>query len=541
LTGALLVAAFAVALPAGIRRAGEVRDLQVTVPLPEPHEIAPARGAPLARAVVGPPELIPRLERAGAPNRDDPGLWLRTWQVTYGRRWERQVTLPVLAGPFDPEGPPWPCAVAVRFSPRFFDGEEGSGRDVEAALERMVRAQFPFSVLGLRFAAVSHARIHLRPEPPGLHVTGHVVLADGAQGATELSFSANIALGERGGDLTAKVAALDLRWSGATRRDPLVELASIFVDVDAAARRVLGERIQGALGLLRLPRDPIAVFPDRPRDRFLLRLCDAPSSGPTGMTLRLRIAATLADPRLDPSVPGPPHLEARPELGPPPVPAPTFEAAVSAAGVEQALYLLWQGGQLGAWGRQEAVRSALRRKLQDRLAFEVGAVSPRLPPVVIPPGETGLSGAFRVRFGDLAIGDAGGRTVAAHGDLIARARVEGATLGLAGELGDLRIDCVDGDRGAIRLSPCFSDVVPVLRDSGLSSAGLPLELALPDRLLRVDLVLGTELSLRGLTGEVSGSPPMLRVRGEAVLTPAKAERTGGSGAEPPSPARRPGG
>ena len=111
LSGAVLATALAGALPAGLRLSGEARDLEVTVRSPEPRQIAPARGAPLAPATAWPPELYPRLERAGVPDRDDPGLWLRTWQVTYGRRWERQVTFPVLAGPFDPEGSPWPCAI----------------------------------------------------------------------------------------------------------------------------------------------------------------------------------------------------------------------------------------------------------------------------------------------------------------------------------------------------------------------------------------------------------------------------------------------
>jgi hypothetical protein len=77
--------------------------------------------------------------------------------------------------------------------------------------------------------------------------------------------------------------------------------------------------------------------------------------------------------------------------------------------------------------------------------------------------------------------------------------------------------CVEGAPGELRLTPCFSDVVPALRDSGVTGEGLPLDLALPGRLLRLNLVLGTDLVLRGLSGEVGGSPPQLRLRGEARL------------------------
>jgi hypothetical protein len=508
LAGAAAALALGAALPAGViwsARGG--RDLEVSVRTPTPHQIVSGPGAPLWSAIAGPPELLPRLERTGTPDRSDPGLWLRTWQVTYGRRWERQVTVPVLAGPFDAEGDPWPCAVAVRLSPRFFEDPDGGGGDVAAVVERVVRAQFPFDVLGVHFASVQRARI-----------SGHVVLADGRSGATELGFDSRVVLDERDGDLAARVTSVGLSWRGATRDHPLVALASIFVDVDGEARRVLGARLQSALSIVKLPKEPVALFEDRPSDRFLLRLCEAPASGGDGLTLRLRVAGTLAEPRLDPAVPGPPHLAARPEIGPAPASPPTFEAAVSAAGVQQALYVLWQSGQLGAWGRRADVAAAIQHKLQDRLAFEVGAVTPHLPPVVLPAGSAASpAGAFLVRVGDVELGQTGGRRVVAGGDLLARGRVERGSLGLAGELSDLRVSCVDGKPGAWRLSPCFSDVVPALRESRITGEGLPLDLALPEKLLRVNLVLGTELSLQGLQGEVSGTPPMLRIRGEARL------------------------
>src|SRR6185437_5405764 len=141
LAGAVLLLGLAAALPAGIRLARGGPDLSLTLREDEPFEIATGPVAAPARATVGPPELLPRLERDGTPDGDGPGLWLRTWQVTYGHRWERQVTVPVLAGPFDPEGAPWPCAVALRFSPRFFDDGRPGGEDVEAAVDRIVRAQ----------------------------------------------------------------------------------------------------------------------------------------------------------------------------------------------------------------------------------------------------------------------------------------------------------------------------------------------------------------------------------------------------------------
>jgi hypothetical protein len=515
--GALFLAALAAALPVGMRLARGGRGLTVTLRTPEPHEIAPRPRAPLEPVTVGPPALIPRLERTGEPDDAAPGLWWRTWQVTYGRRWERQVTVPVLAGAFDAEGRPWPCAVALRFSPRFFDDGKAGGEDVESVIERVVRMQFPFDVLGLHFASVASTSLHVRPVAGGIEVSGGVALADSARDPTQFAIDAKIALGERDGDLSARIERLGLGWSGHTRNNPLVALASMFVDVDAEARGIVAEKLRGALGLFKLPKEPLAIFPDRPSDRLALRLCDAPESRPEGVTVRLRVVASLAEPRLDASVPGPPHLEARPELAPPGPDAPLVEAAVSEAGVEQALYLTWQAGELAAWGRQEQVLAAVRRKLQDRLAFEPGAIAPNLPPVVL---AADGAGGFRVRFGDVDLGRTGERDekrVVAHGDVRATARVEGSALGLAATIEDLRVDCVEGQPGALQITPCFSDVVPVLRESGMTSEGLPMDLALPDRLLRLSLVLGTDLVLSEIEGEVVGAPPQLVVRGAARL------------------------
>ena len=512
--GAALVIALSIALVLGLRCSSGAEDLRVTVRSPQPFEIAPRPRAPLAPVAVGPPSLLPRLEASGAPDGDGPGLWLRTWQVTYGRRWERQITEPVLAGAFDPEGKPWPCSLAVRLSPRFFDDGAPGGEDVEAVVDRVVRAQFPFSVMGLRFAAVARTSLRVRLVEGGIAVSGGVVLADGRRDPTEFTLAAKIVIGERDGDLTARIEHVDVIWRGRTRRDPLVELASIFVDVDDQARRVVSGKLGAALAIVRLPKDPVSVFADRPGDRFTLRLCDAPEARPDGLTLRLRIIARLAEPRIEPAVPGPPHLEERPTLPPPSEAPPTFEAAASAAAVQQALYTSWQAGELAAWGRDPRVIASLRRKLADRLAFDLGAVDARLPPFVLPGG---ADGALRVRFGALDVGLADGRRVMAHGDVIAAARVEDGRLRLEGTLADLRVTCVEGAAGEWRLTPCFSDVVPALRESRITSEGLPLDLALPDRLMRINLVLGTDLVLRGLEGELRGSPPELHLRGDARL------------------------
>jgi hypothetical protein len=363
--GALLILAVFAALPLGIVTSGRARDLQVGLSTPAPHAIAPRPEEPLAPVTVGPPELLPRLEQRGAPDRAAPGLSLLTWQVTYGRRWERQVTFPVLYGPFDPEGTPWPCAFAVKLAPSFFDDGKPGGADVEAVLDRMVRAQFPFNVLGLRFASVASTALKVRPIAGALEVSGAVTLADGGRAGdpTRFYLKGRIALGERDGDLAPKLEDLQVTWAGRTRHDPMVSFASFFMNVDAQARGEARARVEAALSVLKLPKEPFALFDDRPADRVVIRLCNAPVSRPDGLTVHLRVVAKLAEPRVDPQIPGPTRLALPPRpdaLSSSTAEEPTLSAVASKAAVHQALYLLWQAGQLTRWGSRRDVVTSIR-------------------------------------------------------------------------------------------------------------------------------------------------------------------------------------
>lgn len=524
ITGALALAILAAVLPLGLRISNDTAELSVNLHSTSPSEIIPRGGAPLATALVGPPELLPRLDSAGDLDRWEPGLAFRTWRLVYGRRWEREVTTPVLTGPFDAEGSPWPCALAVRLGPRFFDDGKPGGDDVEAVVDRVVRAQFPIDAYGLHFAEVAGTNLRVRPTLGAIEVEGSITLADGGRrrDPTRFQLRAKIALAEKNGDLDAKLRDVHVTWTGHTRSDPLVQLADLFMDVDAQARSMVAARLGGALAILKLPKDAFPIFDDRPGDRLTLRLCGAPRSRPDGLTVSLRVIANLAEPRLDPRVPGPTHLEAPPD--PAAVawgsdePAP-IEAIATSAAAHQALYLMWQSGELARWGRRREVVGAMQRKLEERVTLDVTAIDPRLPPVV----DRVEQGAFRVRFGDLELGRLDdGRRVVGNGDLLVTARADAGRLDASAALGDLHVTCIEGAPGSFRLRPCLSDVVPVLREGGISSEGVPLDLALPDRLLRMNLVLGTELALDDLEAETRGSPPVLHVRAGARLVQRKA-------------------
>jgi hypothetical protein len=115
----------------------------------------------------------------------------------------------------------------------------------------------------------------------------------------------------------------------------------------------------------------------------------------------------------------------------------------------------------------------------------------------------------------------------AHGDVKAAAEIEGGSIGLRGTLADLRINCVSGQPQGFTLSPCFSDVVPVIRQSAFTSEGLPLSMPIPERLLRLNLVLGTDLVLRDVRAEVKGGELRVRAAAELVDKGARSPRTKG--------------
>ncbi len=530
--GALVIALFMAILPLGMMISNDDVELRVMLPTPAPREIVASQASPLARPEVGPPSIFPRLEKKGELDLEGAGLALRSYRAVWGKRWEREVSWPVLRGPFDAEGTAWPCAIAIRFGPRFFDDGKPGGDDVEAVVSRVIRDQFPIDVFGMHFAAVAATNIHVKPVNGGVLIEGGITLADGGKTGdpTHFSVKATIALAERGGDLEAGIKDLSVGWSGKTRSAPLIALASLFIDVDEQARSVVAGRLKNVLSILKMPKEPLAPLPGRSNDRLLVRLCGAPVAKPEGLTVMIRVNAKLAEPRFDPSVPGPTHLDAPPK--PDDVawgkgePAPV-EAIASEAAIHQALYLLWQSGGLAAWGKRRDVVNGLEQKLAERLTLTVSEVDMRLPPVVVAMDKGAIDkgaaeSAFRVRFGALGLGSMpDGRALMTYGEMRATAKIQSQDgtpkLAAEGTLVDLAASCVGGKSGAFELKPCLSDVVPVLREGGISSVGVPFDLPLADRLMRLNLVLGAELVLEGVEAETRGSPPVLHLRAQAKL------------------------
>ncbi|MFO0612318.1 MAG: hypothetical protein U0414_07015 [Polyangiaceae bacterium] len=202
-------------------------------------------------------------------------------------------------------------------------------------------------------------------------------------------------------------------------------------------------------------------------------------------------------------------------------PAPTepraeenLDAVASGEALQQTLYILWQSGVLDAWGKSPRVVKAFSAQLEDRLALKITGLDLGLPPAFV--SGIGACPGFGIRLADAAFGETEeGWTAIAHADICAIPTVTEDRIDLLGTLRYVAVDCDSGQDHTLR--PCLSDVVPVLRAEDLSKYEMPLSMPIPERLIRVSLVRGAELTLSGLRAETRAG--VLEMHARAALTP----------------------
>lgn len=483
---------------------------------------------------VSPRALAPRVTRP-----DPEGISsidLLTYRVVYGSRWEREITVPAVLGSTWKEEEPWPCAAKLRLLPSFFDDGKPGGGDALSIVEAKIRAQFPRTISAgrftvLKFAAVRSIDLTLRPESGVLVAAGDIVLDDDASDPTTFHVDAAVKLSESGGNLAVSLDRIDLSWKGKTRRALLVELADLVTDVEKIAQKVLRSEIGRILELVQLPTHALRLDDLGLGDAdasgagsMKLHMCSAPRVERDGVTLELGGSFTLDGRHEDPSIAGPPKLRGKPaELSFARAPAPNgvdepahnVELVASGEAFQQALYLVWQSRAMRLWGQRANVLETFRDKLQDRLTLELTAIEPRLPPVYVAAHPS--CDAVAVRLADVALGKlSDGRQVIAHADVCSSPRVRNGKLELEGRIVYVAVNCAAWDAGWT-LTPCLSDVIPIIRDEGLAGATLPLAIPIPDRLLHFSTIRDADVTLADLVADTHGE--LLHARARAVLTP----------------------
>jgi hypothetical protein len=439
------------------------------------------------------------------------------------------VTVPVVKGPLTPEGSPWPCAVKLRLLPSFFDdGAEGGG-DALSIIDAQIRAQFPRSIVVagktlLRFASVRSSKLEITLVDGKVLVSGTIVLDDDETKPTEFGIHASILLDQVGDNLAVRLGNLDLDWKGKTRETLLVSLADLVTDVEKIAEKEVKKELEKVLPFLRLPIEDLRLEDlglgdarNKLRGHLRVRVCSPPHIDREGIVLELGATVELSGKKKDETIGGPPTVRGRPtplSFTPARGTNHNVEAVASADALQQALYMLWQSRSFDAWGEDESILQAFRAKMEGRLTLQLERLDLRIPPAFV----TGVDACpgFTVRFGDVAIGKLDdGRGAVAHADVCTSPRVRKGRLELEGRLVHVAANCEQWAGGLV-LSPCLSDVIPVLRDEALEKYTLPISLPIPENLLNISLVRGASVKLEDVEADTRAGA--LRVRARAILS-----------------------
>ncbi len=547
LLGIVGALALALLLPLGLQADGEQQSLKITVygPRPAQHAATVVRLPPVQ---VTPSSLLSRLQPAGEPDWTEAGLAFRRWRVEYGHRWQREITLPLLLGPLEQEGTP-SCGFALRLSPRLF--APGATKALAAMAQRELAKQFPLTIpCGLvkrvTLPKLQSAQLLLTPRQGYFDVGLVGVLADGTRvgAVSSITLDADakgqlvvrrrgriqplfIGPGRNECEGTLEVWAYNL-W----RRYIEKETESIVI---AEARRQITTQVQPVLSLLNASlaklHEPWSLLPDRPEDRFVLHLQRPPRVSPTGIVFDLCCSVQLQQPRVG-SLRGSPQVAAAPiVMNKAPTASATIELYANAMGINQLIYVLWQTGQLGRWGRSSLLLDRLPEHVRA-LAFEVEGFVPQLPPVLLPHSLASASqaegpsprGWLPLRTANVYLGRWGERNVLAHADVGVRIYTNSTGVMLGGRIGQPYVNCATlrdeagHHSGAWELTPCLSDLLPALRESIIDqrpSFALdlrPLLEAISSRGLQ-----GLRLQLGELSAESMANPPQLHATVEARI------------------------
>ncbi|MBI4703436.1 MAG: hypothetical protein HY744_20170 [Deltaproteobacteria bacterium] len=491
--GGLGAVALLAALPVALGAVGSPPEVGVTFRAPTPYEVV--TGGPAGEVAVRPPDLLDALDRRGELEGTGPGIWLRSWRVTYGRQWEKEVTLPVVVGPLRDAAREPSCGYVVRASAGLFDPDVGAPA-VRAVVEHAVRERWGALKAearreGMDLEPVVAVPFSMRLTEGGVTASLRVVMADGAALDLEAQFGLLVQAGR---------LAVFVRSTRTQPNERLVELAheagllgtpfrafilGVTLGVAAPLLAAAGEgelrgrvrdaaeemaeavatKISAALGHLESLRSPL---PGRPDDEIRITFQDQPLVTPRAVELRPCISVNIAPTgSVDVRIPGPPLVASPPPSLPPladPA-APTIEVAASTHGLNQALYAAWQAGALRKLGEQ-LLSSSSENALVEKLAFDVTGVEPRLPPVVTGAGRR--PGSLTLAAADLRLGTwdggHGARDVVGHARVAVTVDAADEKLVLSGEVEDVRANCVERVGSAEwSLTPCLGDLVPVVR------------------------------------------------------------------------------
>ena len=562
LVGAGLFTALAAAYPLALTVLPAPSTIEVDVPSDKPFLVAEFHAALPKLAPIGSSSLLSRIEVTRSPELTGPGLSLTTFRVVHGHRWEQSVTVPGLTGPFVRGDEPV-CGLSLALGAGVFD-TSGASSAVASLARSKVDAVFPLTIrtdtpLGPFAFTLPKARdtvVRMQPGNGVLAFTFRVELEDG----TFVEVRGSMAIDEnRGAPVLRRVGDPVVQYGGASfdrlreearrfgfglgqydtaladavcagslgllcPRQEAAALAGQMVDAQLPdiVRRTVAQRLDGALGTIgealgSLVRRRWAPLRARPDVEWTFSLATAPVISTAGVVLPLCMRFAIPPPQTDASVSGP--VRFGPGAGGAPEPAVDRGAVIRVRmqldALNAVLFVLWQSGVLRE--KVAGVAAALPAPMRA-LAFDWTGVEPLLPPVIGPPQSAGSPKTLPVVLGALRIGRLGERDVLAHAIADMELRAGKADWTLSARARELTTSCAQPGSGGTRLTPCLSDLAPLVNDT-LEHA--PIEQTFPgsELLARIPALSFASLALRleRPRAEVMTAPPGLELAVDAAI------------------------
>lgn len=503
LVGLGLAAATGIALPVLVGAKSNGEDLRVRVAADRPYEVLATPQTDRALVEFDPTDVgTQRLLKDG-----EPGLNLATWSKTYGGSYVREVTWPTLAGPFHAETD-FVCGYSLQIGAGLFD-TAGAGAGLQRLVHEKLATFFPrreqVHGIDVNFPALDSTALTIALGDGGARITVNLRLVDAT--TFDIAFPVRlVSLQGRPHIERIVTEQMDVRFEGPSRDRIVAQaktqgaltgglfgcgigalLGPIGLAVGCIGGAGMGEgmgedeanaQIPGrsqdivtqkiddalahvALGLGRLG-EPFHPFKDRPGDEISLSLDGDPAVDPLGITLPLCVRITAAEPKVDSTISGPVVLGGgRIPHGQQASMAPVIGLTLNGDATNQLVHYAWQAGLLKSVGESTLVLDALSERVR-MAAFDFTGFAPGLPPTLAPSLANGQG--LPLVIGDVKIGSLNNKGVVGHG--VARLDLVqvGDSIELGGRLDDLHVNCTSKAGSRISLSPCMSDLLPVVRD-----------------------------------------------------------------------------
>jgi len=306
-------------------------------------------------------------------------------------------------------------------------------------------------------------------------------------------------------------------------RQEAAAIAGRMVDAQLPdlVRRTVAQRLDEALGTVgrslgELMRRSWSPLRERPDVKWTTTLAAPPSISKEGIVLRLCMRSHIPPPQVDASIRGPvlhaePALRAtalRPDKGA------VIRVRMDVNALNAILFVLWQSGVLR--DRAAGVTAALPAPVRA-LAFEWTGLEPLLPPVVSEP-EPDRSGMLPVVLGALRMGRWDRRDVLAHATAEVSLKSGTGPWTLSARARTLATNCAERVGSGTRLTPCLSDLVPIVKDT-LEREPVEQTFAEADLLARLPELTFSALTLqlRNARASVEGPPAALVLEVDAEI------------------------